>query len=165
MKILPKRRRRENKTNYLKRKRLLEGRKPRIVIRKTNRYIILQFVESKFAQDKITHSVNSKELLEHGWPKEAAGSLKSIAAAYLSGLLFGKKIAGEKDKKAILDIGLVKSTKGSRIYAGLKGIIDSGIQINCKKEMLPEEKRIQNSKAKDFFDKVKQNIEKKEAKK
>ena len=39
MKIIAKRRRIENKTNYTKRRRLLEGRKPRVVIRKTNRYI------------------------------------------------------------------------------------------------------------------------------
>ena len=90
MKLIAKRRRRERKTNYLKRRRLLSGQKTRIVIRKSNRYIIIQAVESRFAQDKIITSCLSKSLLEYGWPKEKSGSLKSLPAAYLTGLLFGK---------------------------------------------------------------------------
>ena len=89
MKIIPKRRRRESKTNYLKRKRLLEGKKPRVVVRKTNRYIIIQFVESKLAQDRILAGVTSKKLLAYGWPENKAGSLKGLAAGYLTGILFG----------------------------------------------------------------------------
>lgn len=156
MKMLAKRRRLENKTNYLRRKRLLESKKPRIVIRKTNKYILIQYVESKSAQDNIKFSVLSKELLDYGWPKEKEGSLKSLPAAYLSGLLFGKKIKGLKE--AVLDMGLIRNTKGSRIYASVKGIIDSGFNMNCSKEVFPEENRIKNDNSKDFFDKVKSSI-------
>jgi len=153
MKIIPRRRRLEGKTNYTKRRRLLEARKPRIIIRKTNRYIIIQYIESKLAQDSVKVNVNSNELLEKGWPAEKTGSLKSLGAAYLSGLLFGKKI--KSLAPAVLDTGLIISTKGSRVYAALKGIVDSGYKIPHNTEVFPDEKRI---KSLDFFDKVKANI-------
>jgi large subunit ribosomal protein L18 len=156
MKILPKKRRIENKTNYTKRKRLLEGRKPRVVIRKTNKYIIAQYIESFQAQDKIIKSAFSKELLEFGWPKEKEGSLKSLPAAYLTGLLLGKRII--KNKEAILDTGLIRSTKGSKIYAALNGLVDSGFKIPFNKEVFPEKDRLESENVKDFFDKVKKKI-------
>lgn len=159
MKILPKRRRLEGKTNYTKRKKLLEARKPRIVIRKSNKYITIEYVESKVAQDSVKINLNSKILLEHGWPKESEGSLKSLGAAYLTGLIFGKKAKILiKAHKPVLDTGLIRSTKGSKIYAAVKGIIDSGIDMPHNKEVFPDEKRINNEKIKSFFDKVKQNI-------
>jgi len=156
MKIIPKKRRRQNKTNYLKRRKLLESNKPRIVIRKTNKYILLQYIESDTAQDKVKYTITSKELMKHGWPKEAQGSLKSLPACYLTGLLFGKKIA--KEKPAILDTGLITSTKGSRLYAALKGIIDSGYKVKCKEEIFPKEDRIKNEKTKNFFEDIKNKI-------
>ncbi len=155
MKIIPRKRRIQGKTNYTKRRRLLEARKPRIAIRKSNKYITIQYIESKLAQDSIKVGVNSKELLEYGWPKEKSGSLKSITAAYLAGLLFGKKIS--KLPPAIVDTGLIISTKGSKVYAALKGIVDSGYKISHNTEVFPDEKSI---KSKDFFEKVKSNITK-----
>jgi len=155
MKILPKRRRLENKTNYTKRKRLLEGGKPRIIVRKTNRYIIVEYVESKNAQDIVKAYANSKELLGMGWPAEKSGSLKSLGAAYLTGLVFGGRIKGLSP--AILDTGIIRSTKGSRVYSAVKGMIDSGFKINCSPEVFPEEKRIAAENLKPFFDKVKAN--------
>jgi large subunit ribosomal protein L18 len=158
MKIIAKRRRHENKTNYSKRMRLLEGRKPRVVLRKSNKYIILQYVESKAAQDSVKASVTSKDLLDYGWPKEKAGSLKSLGAAYLAGLLFGKKI--KKMAPAILDLGLIRNTKGSRVYSAVKGINDAGFKLPCSEEVFPAEKRIKNENISAFFDKVKLNVEK-----
>lgn len=158
MKIISKRRRIEAKTNYLKRRRLLEGKKPRIAIRKTNRYIILQFIESKFAQDNVKLTVISKDLLEYGWPADKAGSLKSLAGAYLAGYLFGNK--AKKLGKAILDTGLIRSTKGSRIYAALNGIVDAGFEIAHNPKVFPEKNRVQNENTKSFFEKVKENITK-----
>ena len=70
------RRRKENKTDYGKRIKLLKSGKPRIVFRKSNRYVVAQYVISKEAQDKTELGVSSKELLKHGWPKENSGSLK-----------------------------------------------------------------------------------------
>lgn len=152
---LDKRRRRENKTNYSKRLILLKGNSPRLVIRKTNRYIILQIIESKKAQDKVSYSANSKELLKYGWPENKKGSLKSLGAAYLGGLLLGKKSKDIKEK-VILDIGLIPNTKGSKVYAALKGFSDSGKEIKYKEEVIPSKERIE--KEPKIFNKVKEAI-------
>ena len=158
MRIIPKKRRAEGKTNYTKRRRLLEGRKPRIVVRKTNRYIIIEYIESRQAQDSTKAYSNSRDLLENGWPKEKSGSLKSLGAAYLTGLMFGNKI--KSFAPAILDTGLIRSTKGSKIYAAVKGILDSGYKLPCGEEVLPSAERINSANIKEFFDKIKSNLSK-----
>ncbi len=106
---VPKRRRREGKTDYRARIALLKSGKPRVVVRKTNRYIIAQLVKSKEAQDSVAIGVTSKHLLKYGWPQELSGSLKSIPASYLTGYLLGKKMLKINESKAILDIGLARS--------------------------------------------------------
>jgi len=102
-----KRRRIERKTDYKARLNLLKNEFPRIVVRKTNRYVLAQYVKSKEAQDYVLTLASSKELLDYGWPEERRGSLKSIPASYFTGLLLGKKIKKIEKKKAeaILDIG------------------------------------------------------------
>ena len=143
MKKTLKRRRQENKTDYAKRIKLLKGELPRIVVRKTNKYIIVQYVTSKEAQDKILAGVSSKVLLDYGWPKEAKGSLKSIPAAYLTGYLFGKKISPQgKEKNPIMDFGIIRNLHKTKIYAVVKGLIDAGVQIKYKKNIFPDENRI-----------------------
>ncbi len=156
---LDKKRRIENKTNYRKRLVLLKGRLPRLVIRKTNRYIIMQLIESNDAKDSVLFSASTKELLKHGWPKDNEGSLKSLPAAYLTGFLLGKKAKGLKEN-VILDMGLIPNTKGSRIYAALKGALDSGIKINHDEEVIPSKDRIEgkNTKVGDIFNKIKEKI-------
>jgi len=163
-----KRRRRENRTDYKKRMGLLKSGCPRIVFRKTNKYIIAQYVTSKEAQDRIECGVSSRSLLEYGWPKELEGSLKSLPASYLSGLLFGKKILKKpvgKNKKPVVDIGLIKKIHKNRFFAFLKGLKDAGIGIECKEEFFPEKNKIEGKNLKkdfsDNFEKIKLNIEKK----
>jgi len=159
-----KRRRREGKTDYKARLSLLRSSIPRIIVRKTNRYIIAQYVETKEAQDYVLAGVLSKELLKYGWPKEKEGSLKSIPACYLIGLYLGnkiKKLGGKKIKEsAILDIGLIRSIPKSRMYAVLKGLVDSGIKIKHKEGIFPAEKRIRGEhlKEKINFDEIKNKI-------
>lgn len=150
-----KRRRREGKTNYTKRLNLLKGGYPRLVVRKSNRYILLQIVESKQAQDKVLVTVNTKELLKKGWPLEKAGSLKSLGASYLGGMLLGNKVKDKIKEKVILDSGLIPSTRGSRIYAAVKGLADSGVDINFDEEVVPNSERIEKF---DFFDEVKNKV-------
>jgi large subunit ribosomal protein L18 len=153
---LDKQRRIKNKTNYNKRLKLLKGNSPRLVIRKTNKYLTLQIIESKNAQDKMIVSVSTKDLLKSGWPKDKSGSLKSLSAAYLTGLLLGKK-AGKLKDRVILDTGLIPNTKGSRIYAAVKGVADSGIEINYDEKVVPAIDRIEGkaNKLEDIFKKVK----------
>jgi len=152
MKRLDRRRRRENKTNYTKRLLLLKGNTPRLVVRKTNKYVLLQIVESKHAQDKIITVVSTKELLKYGWPNDKVGSLKSLAAAYLAGILIAKKAKEKGIKNVILDTGLIPSTKGSRIYAVVKGAIEGGLEVPHKDEVLPTDEMINKH---DFIEKVK----------
>lgn len=157
---LDKRRRIENKTDYGKRVKLLKGNAPRLVVRKTNRYLILEIIDSKRAQDKVTYFVSSKELLKFGWPKNKEGSLKSLPAAYLSGVLLGKKAKG-LDSKIILDIGLSPNTKGSKLYSVVKGIADSGIKIDFDNKVIPSKERLEGENSKidiKEFNKVKESI-------
>jgi large subunit ribosomal protein L18 len=152
MKRLDRKRRRESKTNYTKRLLLLKGNVPRLVVRKTNKYILLQIVESKHAQDKVICEVNTKEFLRYGWPKEKSGSLKSLAAAYLAGMLLANKAKAKDVKKVILDSGLIPSTKGSRVYAAVKGVVENGLEIPHNEEILPSDEMINKY---DFVEKVK----------
>ena len=152
------RRRRECKTDYRKRKVLLKGNKPRLVVRKSNKYILLQIVESSKAQDKILFSVNSKELLNKGWPAEKSGSLKNLSASYLSGFLLGKK-AKDLKGSVILDSGLIPSTKGSRVYAVVKGLSDAGVEIPFDEKVMFSEDEIAEKIGKDVFDKIKGGLE------
>jgi len=152
------RRRRQAKTDYKARLALIKSEKPRIIIRKTNRYILAQLVQTEIAQDKVITQITSKDLLAKGWPKEKAGSLKSIPAAYLTGLLLGNKIKGDV-KEAILDMGLQRNMHKSRIYACLKGLIDAGINIPHNEAALPNDEELKkNEELAKILDKVKEEI-------
>jgi len=151
---MPRRRRLEAKTDYKSRLALLKAEKPRLVIRKTNRYVIVQIVLSDTAQDKVVMGVDSKVLLSKGLPAEYAGSLKSLGAAYLTGFLLGKKAVSSGIKEAIVDAGMYINVKNSRIYAALKGALDAGLNIPHKKEVLPQMESIKSEKISKIFDKI-----------
>jgi len=144
MKKLQFKRRREGKTDYNSRVKLLKSKEPRIVIRKTNKYIMAQIVMSKEARDFTTIYCNSKELAKFGW----SFSFKNLPASYLTGFLTAQKAKKKNIKKAILDLGLQRSIPGSRIYAVVKGAVDNGLEINCKEEMFPKEERIKGNHTK-----------------
>jgi large subunit ribosomal protein L18 len=152
-------RRNENKTNYKLRIGLLKSDLNRIVIRRTNRYLTIQIVKSEEAQDSIVTGISSKELLEYGWDKKFAGSLKSIPAAYLAGYLLAKKV---KKGEFILDLGLAIKHKGGRIYAVASGLKDGGLNIRVGESVLPDEKRLMGEhvkpEVKAMLTKVKANI-------
>lgn len=159
---LKKKRRQKGKTDYLARLKLLKSGKKRIVIRKSNKYINIQAVESYEAKDKVLFTINSKKLIEYGWPEKLKGSLKSLSAAYLTGLLFSKKLNSKEE--FIIDTGLYRTIKGNRIYAVLKGLVDGGLKTKTSEKIFPSEERIKGKHMKnDFennFNKIKQNIEK-----
>ncbi len=155
-----KRRRREAKTDYVKRIKLLKSNSPRLVFRKTNKYLIAQYIISKEAKDEIKLGGNSKELLKFGWPKEFLGSLKSISAAYLLGVLMSKKIKEKKLEKPIVDFGMIKMIHKTKTYAFLKGLKDSGLDINCDDKFCPDENRLkgEHMKNKIAFEEIKSKI-------
>ncbi len=153
-----KRRRKEAKTDYAKRIKLLKSKTPRIVFRKTNKYVLAQYVTSKEAQDKVILNVNSKELMKYNWPEEFKGSLKSIPASYLTGFLIGKKIIKNKLETPIIDFGMLKVLHKTRVYGFLKGIIDAEIKIKYDEKVFPEEEKIKGKNMKKDFSKTFETI-------
>ena len=151
------RRRKEGKTDYKSRLSLLKSGKQRLVVRLSNRYVVGQIVSSEIAQDKVIYSANSKELLQKGWPESDKGRLKNLSAAYLTGFLLGKKTEGIQE--VILDIGLRRNIKKSRIYAFLKGFMDSGIQVNHDEKVLPEEEMIASRETGKLINKIKEAVQ------
>ena len=60
---VPRKRRREGKTNYYKRYRMIKsGQKVRAVVRKTNRYIIVQIIEQRITRDENSQGILLNEL-------------------------------------------------------------------------------------------------------
>jgi large subunit ribosomal protein L18 len=149
-----KRRRNENKTDYMKRIKLLKSESPRLIFRKTNRYVLSQYITSKEAQDKIEIGISSKLLESYGWPKEFSGSLKSLPASYFTGLLIGKEILKKKLETPIIDFGMIRVISKNKAFAFLKGVADSGVIVNCPEENFPEQERIEGKNLKQDFSKV-----------
>lgn len=133
------RRHRERKTDYHLRLKLLRSKKPRIVVRKSLKTVRVQFVEYDSQGDKILASAISNELSkEYGWKY----SVSTTPAAYLTGYLAGKRAKEKGIEHGVLDIGLYHPTRGSTLFASLKGVLDAGIECPYDVEMLPKETRI-----------------------
>lgn len=136
---VPKRRRREGKTNYYKRYVMILSGKPRLVVRKTNKYIWVQLIVAKPQGDVTVVAAHSRELAKrYGW----MGGTKNTSAAYLTGLLAGLRALKAGYNYAVLDIGLHRPVKGSRVFAAMKGAVDAGLEVPHSEEILPEEYRI-----------------------
>ncbi len=144
-------RRRLQKTNYKKRLALLKSGVPRLVVRKSLDNIRVQIIGFEVSGDKTMASAFSAELGGFGWKS----GLGNLPAAYLTGLLAGTRAKKAGVKKTVFDLGLQTSTKGSRIYAAVKGAIDAGLSVPHSKEILPSEERISGKHIQD-----RKNIEK-----
>lgn len=160
---MPFKRTRLGKTDYKRRLKLLKSRTPRLVVRRSLNYIIAQIANFEKNGDRVMLSAYSRSLKKLGWNF----ACDNISAAYLTGLAIGKQAVSSNIKEAILDSGLYASTKGNRIYAVVKGAIDSGLKISVSPEILPSEDRIagkhiaSNEKFKNLpatFAKIKQTI-------
>lgn len=154
-----KRRRKEAKTNYKKRLEFLKSNTPRIVLRKTNKYLIAQYITSKEAQDTVVFGVDSRKLLNHGWPESLKGGLKGITAAYLLGMLVGKRIVKEKLETPIADFGLYRVIPKTKLHSFVNGLIDAGIKMKDNSENFPEKERKEGKHIKNLkFDEIKSKI-------
>jgi len=144
---VPKRRRREGKTNYYKRYKAIRTKKVRVVVRKTNKYIIVQFVYPTPRGDYTLVAAHSRELVKYfGW---MAGT-KNTSAAYLTGLLAGLRAVKLGINEAIPDIGLHRPTKGAKIFAAIKGVIDAGVKVPCSEDVIPSEERLNGKVIADY---------------
>lgn len=152
---VPHKRKRNGKTDYKKRLELLKSRKPRVVIRTTNSQIIVQIIEYNPEGDDILAEAKATDLEEHGWEHNT----KNLPAAYLTGLIASKKADVDE---GVLDIGLQNRHKGGRIYAGLKGVIDGGINVPASEEAFPSQQRLEgqhiSEDVQDNFQDVKQKV-------
>lgn len=146
------RRRREKRTDYNRRLNLLRSGKTRLVVRKTLRHYLVQFVDYTPQGDKVVVAANSLELKKFGWLMPTG----NLPAAYLTGFLCGLKAKG-KVKEAVLDIGLYDSTKGGTIYAVLKGAVDAGIEIPHDAAILPSADRINGKHIADYAEMLKKS--------
>jgi large subunit ribosomal protein L5e len=156
------RRRRECRTDYYARQRLIiqdknkyKTPKFRLVFRRTNRDIIMQVVAADMTHDRVEAAAYSHELPKYG----VSVGLTNYAAAYCTGLLLARRVnakfkldyegvteangeyfnveeaeyeegsSPKKPFKAFLDVGLSRTTTGARIFGGLKGAVDGGLNI------------------------------------
>ena len=137
-------RRRNAKTDYQRRMKMLRGEVPRAVVRISNTQVTCQIVDFEPYGDKILNSVNGNTLVEKfKWPKQA--SRKSIPACYLAGLALGNMAVSSGTKEAVLGLGLASSSRGNRIYSALKGMIDAGLDIPHSESIFPDDDRINGS--------------------
>jgi len=135
---LPFKRRRLGITDYRKRKKLLKSRKVRAVIRRSLKYITVQFVKYNEKGDEVLASATSKELEKYGWN----GTKDTTPAAYLTGVIAGMRAKERGINECIADIGRYTASRGARVFAAIKGIIDAGIECPCDESMFPSEERI-----------------------
>ncbi|CAI0544340.1 unnamed protein product [Linum tenue] len=150
-------RRRDGKTDYRARIRLINQDKNkyntpkyRFVVRFTNKDVVAQIISSTIAGDNVMAAAYSHELPRYGLEV----GLTNYAAAYCTGLLLARRVlkmlemdqeyegnveaTGEdysveptdrRPFRALLDVGLVRTTTGNRVFGALKGALDGGLDI------------------------------------
>ncbi len=133
-------RRRNGKTDYRRRLRMLRGGAPRAIVRVSNTQVVCQLAQFDSDGDRIVASVSGRNLATHGWP--AGASTKSVPACYVAGYALGKSALSAGHDSAILDIGLAASSPGNRIFAALKGMLDAGLDVPHGEDVLPSEDRV-----------------------
>jgi large subunit ribosomal protein L18 len=130
---VPLRRRREKKTDYQARKGFVVSGRSRLVARSSLKNTVAQIIIAKPQGDLVLAAAHSHELVKkYGW-KAATGN---IPAAFLTGLLCGLKAKKNGVSEAILDLGLVSPTKGSKVFATMSGVVDAGIVIPHTEEKI-----------------------------
>jgi len=129
------RRRRSNLTNYAKRLALIKGMVPRLVVRKSSTGVLAALVEFSPKGDRAIASVRSQQLKAYGWAPRC-----NSPTAYLCGFLAGRIGAKKGLKEFNLDIGMHTPSKGSLVFAALKGAVDAGLKTNYAEGMISEER-------------------------
>lgn len=136
--------------------------KYRLVVRFTNKQIIVQVVYARLQGDFVLVAASSKELPRYG----INHGLTNWTAAYATGLLVARraltklgladkyegvaepdgeyKVTEELDDedaprpfKAYLDVGLRRTSTGSRVFGALKGASDGGIFVPHNEKRFP----------------------------
>merc|ERR1711862_1068362 len=161
------RRRREGKTDYYARKRLVvqdknkyNTPKYRMIVRFSNKDITCQIAYARLEGDRVVAAAYSHELPKYG----VKVGLTNYAAAYCTGLLLARRLLkqlnldgayeGNKDIngevfcvednddgpgafRACLDVGLARTTTGAKVFGAMKGAADGGIDIPHSEKRFP----------------------------
>nr|CAG4645677.1 EOG090X09YS [Lynceus sp. MCZ IZ 141354] len=161
------RRRREGKTDYRARKRLVvqdknkyNTPKYRLIVRFSNKNIVCQVAYARIEGDVIVCAANSHELPRYG----VKVGLSNYAAAYCTGLLLARRLLkkfkldsiyqgctdvkgtdynvedvddGPGAFRAFLDVGLARTTTGNRVFGAMKGAVDGGIDVPHSEKRFP----------------------------
>ncbi|OXB70360.1 UNVERIFIED_CONTAM: hypothetical protein H355_002217 [Colinus virginianus] len=161
----------EGKTDYAARRALVlqdrnkyNSHKHRLVVRLTNKRIICQIVYATVEGDRVVCAAESTELPRYG----VKLGLTNYAAAYCTGLLLARRLlhqlglseafvglqtpAGEEfhieenaeDRrpfKALLDVGIVRTTVGNRVFGAMKGAVDGGLHVPHSVKRFPGYKK------------------------
>ena len=127
---------RNGRTNYRKRAALLLSRRRFVTITVSDENVQSQIAYPMSKGDVTITSSHSRELTRFGWN----GSLNSLPACYLTGLLLGRKSLRKEVDEAVLYTG--KNPFTSRVAACLKGIIDSGMKVPASDSSFPPEERL-----------------------
>jgi len=149
--IVPFRRKRKGLTNYAKRLALVKSHLPRMVVRKTGTGMLVQFVNFEPQGDKVVASVHSTLLKKFGWVPH-----RNAPTAYLAGLACARAAGKKGVKDFVLDIGMYTPSKGSIVFAALKGAIDAGLKTAYQADMVAE-KRINGSEIATYAKMLKQS--------
>jgi large subunit ribosomal protein L18 len=140
---------RTHKTNYRKREALLISKLDFVTIKISNQNVIAQVLKPEIQGDIVRVSTHSRELRRFGWK----GSLNSLPACFLVGLVLGRKALEKGVEKAVLYIGNKPFT--SRIAACMKGIVQAGINIPISSESYPTEHRLNGQHIAEYALKIK----------
>merc|ERR1712004_177426 len=161
------RRRREGKTDYYARKRLVvqdknkyNTPKYRMIVRCSNKDITCQIAYARLEGDRVVAASYSHELPNYG----VKVGLTNYAAAYCTGLLLARRVLkkmnldsayegnseingehymvednadGPGAFRACLDVGLARTTTGAKIFGAMKGAADGGLDIPHSEKRFP----------------------------
>lgn len=159
-------RRRAGKTDYRARLKLITQDKNkyntpkyRMVVRFTRQDIIAQVAYATLAGDVVVCAAYAHELPRYGLKV----GLTNYSAAYCVGLLLARRLLqkygmdeeytgnqeingedynveagdGKKPFRVLLDVGLVRTTTGNRVFGALKGATDGGLDVPHKDKRFP----------------------------
>jgi large subunit ribosomal protein L5e len=160
-------RRREGKTDYYARKRLIlqpknkyNTPKYRLIVRLSNKNVTCQVAYARIEGDHILCSAYSHELPKYG----IKVGLTNYAAAYATGLLLARRLlkklgldslyegttevngdeynveeaeSGPGAFRCYLDVGLNRTTTGARVFAAMKGAVDGGLNVPHSMKRFP----------------------------
>jgi len=101
-------RRRVKLTNYARRFRLLKSGKDRLVLRKSNHYVLAQLVQYSPTGDLITWTKTSRELVCAGVLKNGTNAAACVA--------LGELLPLDKDSVFVIDIGMRRPVKGKPFF-------------------------------------------------